>query len=156
MRVRPLLLFWGILNGWLGISLVLAAGRQHRTLQVAIDIGYGVAFLIAALACLIGVALWSEWMQRRIAAKYICRTRVVAQTISFMVMVALAMIEVVALFFLGGTLLAVGFVVGLVFMQASALTDGDLTPIREAIIWQQQRTGAGIRWMPQWLRLSRH
>lgn len=157
MRVRGTLTSWGVIDLWIGLALVLAPFTAHRSLfSVILSFSYGGGFLLAALLSLVAWIVWSEEMQRRYSERLIRRLRIGAQSISFSMMLALLVVEVVVGFVAGWTLQSVqglGLVLALVIAQASSLSDGDLTPVREALIWGKQ--GGKKRWIPRWLRSSR-
>src|SRR5690242_3974007 len=98
MRVRPTLLFCGILDLWLGISLVLAPGSAppaRRTLLMGVlDYSYGSAFLLAALVSFVAALLWSTRWQRRVSIRWIRFLRLAGLGSSFSVMLALLVIEI--------------------------------------------------------------
>lgn len=141
MRVRPTLLFCGFLDLWLGFTLVLTPSRPgaHPALFVILDYGYGSAFLLAALACFLAALLWSRRMQRRLSIRLIRFSRLAGLGASFSVMLALLVIEVIALL-LGGSLLSVGIVAGLAVMEAMTINEADMTPAREAYIYQYSKS----------------
>lgn len=143
MRVRPTLLFCGILDFWLGVSLVLTPGRlpvaTRTLLMVLLDYGYGSAFLLAALVSFLASLLWSRRMQRHISIRLIRFSRLAGLGASFSVMLALLVVECIAVF-LGGSLLSVGIVAGLAIMEAMTINEADMTPAREAFIYQYSKS----------------
>jgi hypothetical protein len=160
MRVRPTLIFWCILNLWLGISLVLApshlSAAARTVLALVIDYSFGGAFLLAALLCLVAALLWSRWMQQRVAIHLIRLGRMAALGASLSVMLALTSVEIVLVIADGGMLLSVGIVAGLAWMQALSISEADLTPEREAYIWQPVQGRGKKRWTLQsWSTLFR-
>jgi hypothetical protein len=159
MRVRRTLVQCGFLNLWLGSILVIAPfitpAAKKTVLGVVLDFTYGGGFLLATLLCLAAYILWSERLERRGAVVLIQWTRIAALTVAFSMCLALFAIELLAAALAGWSLSAVE-IVGLAFVvlivEGAALSDGDLTPIRERHIWGQP-AGGRKRWTHLWSRL---
>ena len=161
MRVRRMLVSCGFLDLWLGVVLVLAPfalpSARRTLLAFILDLTYGCGFLLAALLCAGAFVLWSEAMQRHVALGWIRGMRIAARTLGFSMALAFLFIEVLAAFLAHWTLSSVevlGLAASVLIQHSTALSDGQLTPLQEALVWEQQTKGQK-QWTLRWLHWSR-
>jgi hypothetical protein len=160
MRVRRTLVQCGFLNLWLGSILVIAPfitpAAKKTVLGVVLDFTYGGGFLLATLLCLAAYILWSERIERRGAITLIQQMRIAALTLAFSMCLAFCAIALYAAAVAGWSLNAIellGLAAVVLIVEGAALSDGDLTPIRERHIWGQPQAKGHKRWTQQWQRL---
>jgi hypothetical protein len=130
-----------VINFSFGWSLLFAPQRIAivqsglPTLQgVGPDL-YGLGFLLAALLCLAGMALWSRWAERHVLLSLIQGTRRLAQAMSLWIIIVWSALSVLGVLFYGLNWLSLITYIIVIVLENNQVGHANLTPSQEQNVW---------------------